>query len=210
MKLRRKPQLLALLMLAAIAVAVSACGDDEGSGSGASANGVDRAFVAEMIPHHESAVEMAEMAEEKAQHGEVKKLANAIVDAQNAEIETMNGLAKEMDDEGVKKGDLGMAMDDMGMSGDMSMLEDAKPFDREFIDMMIPHHQSAIRMAQMQLDKGKDPETKKLAQAIVDSQAKEIDEMNTWRVEWFGAISPAGGVPSEDDGGGDHGGGHGM
>lgn len=200
MNLLRRPQLLLLLlMLAAVGVAASACGDDEGSGSGASANGIDRAFVAEMVPHHESAVKMAEMAQEKAQHPEVKKLADAIVKAQNDEIKTMNGLAKEMDDEGVEKGDLGMARDDMGMGGDMSMLEDAKPFDREFIDMMIPHHQSAIRMAHMQLDKGKDPETKKLAQAIVDAQTKEIDEMNMWRVDWYGKLSPAGGVPVEKE-----------
>ena len=199
MKLIRNPWLLLPLLLAATAVAISACGGDEESGASASANGVDRAFVAEMVPHHESAVEMAKMAQEKAQHPEIKKLADAIVEAQNAEIETMNGLAKKMDDEGVKKGDLGMEMDDMGMGGDMAMLEEAKPFDREFIDMMIPHHQGAIRMAHMQLDKGKDPETKKLAQAIVDAQTKEIDEMNMWRVDWYGELSPAGGVPAEEE-----------
>ena len=200
MRMLWNPRLLMLLMLVATAVAVGACGgDDEESASTAGANGTDRAFVAEMVPHHESAVEMAKMAQEKAQHPEIKELADAIVKAQNAEIETMNGLAKQMDDDGVEKGDLGMKMDDMGMSGDMSMLENAEPFDREFIDMMIPHHQGAIRMAHMELDKGKDPETKKLAQAIVDAQTKEIDEMNTWRVDWYGKLSPAGGVPAADE-----------
>ena len=63
--------------------------------------------------------------------------------------------------------------------------------------MMIPHHQGAIRMARMQLDKGKGTDARKLAQAIIDAQAKEIDEMNMWRVDWYGKLSPAGGVPAE-------------
>ena len=199
MKRLKHPRLLVPLLLAAAALTLGACGDDEESGATAnpSANGVDRAFVADMVEHHKSAVEMAEMAQQKAEHDEVKKLADAIVKTQNAEIETMDGLASQMDDEGVEKGDLGMAMHGKGMSDDMSMLENAKPFDRQFIDMMIPHHQDAIRMARMELDKGKSAETKKLAQAIIDAQAREIDDMNTWRVSWYGKLSPAGGVPAE-------------
>ena len=197
MKLLWNPRLWMLLVLAAAAVAIGACGDDEEeSGSSATANGVDRAFVAEMVPHHESAVEMAKVAEEKAQHGEVKKLADAIVETQNAEIETMNALAAQMDKDGVEKGDLGMKMNEMDMS-DMSMLENAKPFDREFIDMMIPHHQDAILMARMELEEGKSADAKKLAEAIIDAQSKEIDEMNDWRADWYGEMSPAGGVPAE-------------
>ena len=196
MKLLWNPRHLMLLALAAAAVAIGACGDDEEPGSSATANGVDRAFVAEMVPHHESAVEMAKVAKEKAQHGEVKKLADAIIQAQNAEIETLNALASQMDKDGVKKGDLGMEMDEMEMS-EMSTLEEAKPFDREFIDMMIPHHQDAIVMARMELEKGKSADAKKLAEAIIDAQSKEIDEMNDWRADWYGEMSPAGGVPAE-------------
>lgn len=35
----------------------------------------------------------------------------------------------------------------LGMAGDMSALDGAQPFDRAFIDAMVPHHQGAIRMA---------------------------------------------------------------
>ena len=199
MKMLWNPRLLMLLLLAAAAVAVGACGgDDEESASTATANGTDRAFVAEMVPHHESAVEMAKVAQEKAQHDEVKKLADAIIQTQNAEIETMNALDAQMEKDGVEKGDLGMKMDEMEMS-DMSMLENAKPFDREFIDMMIPHHQDAIVMARTELEEGKSADAKKLAEAIIDAQTKEIDEMNMWRVDWYGKLSPAGGVPAEDE-----------
>ena len=51
---------------------VAACGDEVQAGAGSAGNGVDRAFVAEMIPHHESAVEMAEMAKERGQHKEIR------------------------------------------------------------------------------------------------------------------------------------------
>jgi hypothetical protein len=65
-------------------------------------------------------------------------------------------------------------------------------------------------MARVELEKGENRELKELAESIIDAQAKEIDEMNTWRVEWFGAVSPAGGVPAEEDGGDERSGGHGM
>jgi uncharacterized protein (DUF305 family) len=210
---------LTCLAIAALALGLmaGACGEDDtqsGEGStsseSASGNGVDRAFASAMIPHHRSAVEMAEIAKERSKRSEIKQLADAIVRTQNAEIEQLTALDQHLKDAGVEPGDLGVAEHEMGMDGDASMLEDAKPFDREFIDMMIPHHQGAIRMARVELAEGENRELKALAEAIVDAQTKEIDEMNTWRVEWFGGISPAGGVPAEEDSGGGHSGGHGM
>jgi uncharacterized protein (DUF305 family) len=94
----------------------------------------------------------------------------------------------------------------MGTDMDAAALETAQPFDRELIDMMIPHHQGAIRMAHMELADGANVDVKRLAEAIVDAQSKELEQMNAWRVDWFGAMSPAGGVPAEED----HGSGHGI
>jgi uncharacterized protein (DUF305 family) len=202
---------LASLAAAALtsATLLAACGeDDTGTGSeNVPGNGADRAFATAMIPHHRSAVEMAEVAQKRSKRDEIKELAGAIVSSQTAEIEQLTRLDGELDSAGVEAGDLGLAEHEMGMEDDTSMLGDARPFDRQFIDMMIPHHQGAIRMARVELEKGENPELKELAQAIVDAQAEEIDEMNTWRVEWFGGVSPAGGVPAEDGG---HSSGHGM
>jgi len=192
-------RLIAAVLAALATVFVAACGDEEEAGAGSAGNGVDRAFVAEMIPHHESAVEMAGMAKERGQHQEVTRLAGEIIEAQNAEIRTMTGLADRLDAAGVEKGDLGLADHEMGMSGDMDDLESGKPFDRAFIDAMIPHHQGAIRMARAEIAKGQSPEAKRLAEAIIEAQTKEIDDMNTWRVDWYGGLSPAGGVPPEDE-----------
>jgi uncharacterized protein (DUF305 family) len=212
MRIRRGLTLLAVAALAP-GLLVAGCGEDDtssGSTAGVPGNGVDRAFAAAMIPHHRSAVDMAEIAEKRSSREEIKQLANAIVTSQNAEIEQLTALDRRLEDAGVDAGELGVAEHEMGMH-DASMLVDAKPFDREFVDMMIPHHQGAIRMARVELEKGQNAELKQLAQAIVDAQTEEIDQMNVWRVDWFGGLSPAGGVPTEEqESGGDHSGAHGT
>ena len=194
--------LVALALLAAIAT--SACGGGEQSGQGnqaakASGNGVDRGFIAEMVPHHESAVEMAKIAGEQAKRPEIKQLAKDIIASQNAEIATLTRLDRNLAAAGVKPGKLGMAMHEM-KSGDMDadMLRDAQPFEREFIDMMVPHHEDAIKMARVELGQGQSGELKQVAKDIVAAQAKEIRQMNTWRTDWYGRPSPAGGVPERE------------
>ena len=214
MKITKRLGALAVMGVA-VAVLLAACGEDDTGSSAESApgNGIDRPFATEMIPHHHSAVEMAEFAQKRSTRREIQRLAAAIISSQTAEIDRLTALYQRLKDAGVPTGELGMAEHDMGMDADASMLSDAERFDREFIDMMIAHHQGAIRMARVELEKGDNPELQGLAEAIVDAQAKEIDKMNTWRVEWFGAMSPVGGVPAdeepqEDDGGGHDG--HGM
>lgn len=91
---------------------------------------------------------------------------------------------------------LGIPSDQMGMSMNMDSLDGAKPFDRAFVDMMIPHHQGAVRMAQAELAKGKNPRLRSIARRITAAQEREIGEVNTWRKQWYGATSPAGGVPA--------------
>lgn len=67
------------------------------------------------------------------------------------------------------------AMDKM-MSSMNGMTETGDP-DADFLLMMIPHHQSAIDMATTELEQGDDPETRTLAQRIIDAQKQEIADM---------------------------------
>ena len=200
--------LAALSALIAAAAIVAGCG---GTTTGAStANAADRAFVQQMIPHHMMAVQMAQTAEQQGTHTQIKMLAASIISDQQAEIAQMTPIAHKL---GVKPGampmggqmsnammsdaqTLGISMNQMGMSMNMTSLGSARPFDRAFIDMMIPHHQGAIRMARAELAHGKSPQLRTIAQGIIAAQTKEIGEMNSWRVKWYAAPSPAGGVPS--------------
>lgn len=209
----------AVLAAAILAVVVLAgCGGSTSSTQSASktgqqstgANAVDRAFVQQMIPHHKMAVQMAQMAKSQAQHPAVKTLAASIITSQDHEITEMTAIARKlgvMPDQMPVNGSmsahmagddqtLGLSMQQTGMSMNMSTLNGAKPFDRMFIDMMIPHHQGAIRMARIELAKGSDQRLRSIAHGIIAAQASEIGRMNAWRNTWFGASSPAGGVPT--------------
>jgi len=53
--------------------------------------------------------------------------------------------------------------------------------DKDFVAHMIPHHQGAVRMAQVQLQYGKDPELRKMARDIIKAQQKEIAFMKKWQ-----------------------------
>lgn len=50
-------------------------------------------------------------------------------------------------------------------------------YDRDFATMMIPHHQGAVDMARIELQFGKDPVLRRLAQGIIIEQLQEIDVM---------------------------------
>ena len=62
--------------------------------------------------------------------------------------------------------------------------------DADFLMMMIPHHQSAIEMAKVELETGSDPATKEMAQKIIDAQEAEIAEMKKM-IEALGFEPPA-------------------
>jgi uncharacterized protein (DUF305 family) len=62
------------------------------------------------------------------------------------------------------------------------------PFDQAFIDAMIPHHREAIEMAKAADSRGlTQPDLQKIANDIVSSQQREIDQMLDWREQWFGS-----------------------
>lgn len=66
------------------------------------------------------------------------------------------------------------------MSGMMAAKPTGMP-DRDFVAMMLPHHQGAVEMAKVQLRFGKDPELRKLARSIIKDQEREIAFMKRWQ-----------------------------
>ena len=65
------------------------------------------------------------------------------------------------------------------MMDSMNGMTSSGDADADFLLMMIPHHQSAIDMAKVELEHGKDPETRKMAETIIAAQEREIAEMKT-------------------------------
>src|SRR5688572_28798666 len=62
------------------------------------------------------------------------------------------------------------------------------PFDANFIDSMLEHHQGAIDMAEMALEQAEHEEIRTLAQEIIVAQTSEIEQMQSWRNEWFAGL----------------------
>lgn len=143
----------------------------------------DAAFVDAMVPHHEGAVEMAQVASKNAEHEKTRQLAQNIIDSQRAEIEEFKRIRENLDGPVMK-----MSGEDtmLGMMKDPQQLADENPFDRAFIDNMIPHHESAIAMAEVALKKSKNSEIRGIAGDIVSAQKREIGQMKQWRKEWYG------------------------
>lgn len=185
---KRFAVLLAVVAIVALGVVAAGCGSDDNksaSGSSGSGNSADVAFINSMTEHHQSAIDMAKIAKERSKRSEILGLADDIISAQQREIGTMKQVRASLGDLG--KSTKGMDMAGMNMKMDMSMLEDAKPFDREFIDMMTTHHTTAIAMAKQQLADGKNPTLRQMAKDIISSQGREIAQMRGWRKAWYGS-----------------------
>ncbi|GGN02614.1 lipoprotein [Terrabacter tumescens] len=161
----------------------SAPATPSGAASAASAhNQADITFASSMVPHHQQAIEMADLALRQATSADVKKLATQIKAAQDPEIATMTGWLTSWGAAPMPSGDHdmdGMSMDGMMSAEEMSALEKASGsgFDRMWLQLMIKHHEGAVTMARTQLSQGQSGDAKELAQAVIDGQTKEIATM---------------------------------
>lgn len=148
---------------------------------------MDAMFIEEMIPHHEDAIAMAELALTRAEHPEIKRLAEDVIETQSAEIDQMREWYREWYDADVPAFGRSTRMmgDMMGGAVDLGDLETAEPFDKYFIEAMVPHHVMGIRMSQMVRDTTSRPELRDLADSIIGGQSTEVDKMREWYDEWY-------------------------
>jgi len=140
----------------------------------------DVMFAQMMIPHHEQAVDMADMAldPDASSSVEVRELAVDIKATQDPEIETMRGW---LDAWGAPQEPSGGMGHDSGMmsQGDMGALASAEgaEFDQMWLTMMIEHHEGAITMARDVQSTTEDEEVAALAAEIIAAQEAEIATM---------------------------------
>lgn len=132
-------------------------------------------FAQMMIPHHEQAVELSQVALEVSKNAEVKALANEIIAAQNPEIAQMQSWL-----DAVGMPDMHHAMEMPGFVSDQQYAElkelSGTAFDLKFLELMIAHHEGAIEMAQ-DIFNNKTAEVKKLSREVIDAQTAEIEFM---------------------------------
>ena len=193
-------------LAAALLLAGAGCGMgtmQHGGSASKAAEDFDIQFIDMMVPHHQGAVAMAQIAQQRGEHTEIIQMADAIISAQEAEISQMKSWRKAW-----AGSDQTPPMDRMPMvpgmgahggahgGSSMNMAEDVEklrrapdPFDHAFIDAMIPHHRSAIEAAKAAETRAQRTEIKELAATIIADQQREIAQMESWRDAWFGPHS---------------------
>ena len=177
------------------ALGLAACGSDDAASpatqgpaatnsTGAAFNDADVTFAQGMIPHHEQAIEMADIALDPnmGASGQVSDLATRIKGGQDPEIELMTGWLtawgqplQMATDEGHEMSSMDgmMSAEEMDTLGTMN----GAAFDTMWMEMMIRHHQGAIAMAQTVKATGSSPDVLALADQVIAAQQAEITEM---------------------------------
>jgi uncharacterized protein (DUF305 family) len=196
--MRTRTHRLALAGLLAGTLVLTACGsgDDPTVGSGTdSATTADRAqfnqtdvdFVSGMVPHHEQAVEMADIISDKEPSPQVAALAEQIKAAQQPEIEQLNTMLETFGEDAGSGGHGGShgGGSDTPEHGGMMSEEDMQTFkdasgteaERIFLESMIAHHKGAVEASETEIADGQHQPAIDLAKQIREDQLTEIAEM---------------------------------
>lgn len=171
-------------LVATAIVVLAGCGGETQPDAGATPSGsaFDKAFIDAMVPHHESALEMARAAKEAGlTQPDLVQVADDILATQQEEIDRMKAWrgewfgSSEIDPAGADA--LGLTEAEMGMQHDADALHTSGDVDMDFAQMMIGHHQGAIEMAKLAQERAQHEELKELARDIVAAQEREIAVM---------------------------------
>lgn len=184
-------------VFATAAFGLAACSDNDsgmpgmdhgGSGmphasSGMSHGQSDVEFAQMMIPHHQQALAMSQLAATRAKDSEIKTLAQKITTEQQPEIDTLGGWLTAWGQPTAQPSGHNMpgmgAMPGMMTDAQMRQLKGASGtgFDRMFARMMIAHHNGAIQMAQQVQASTSNADVKAFAQQVVSAQQAEVDQL---------------------------------
>ncbi len=152
------------------------------TGQPAGYNADDVAFVNNMIPHHQQAVDLAALAQGRSTNAQLLALAQQISAAQQPEINVMKVfLVQWKENPDADSGHAGHGSTMQGMVDDATMAKlqssNGAEFDKLWLESMISHHQGAIEMAKAEIANGDNVDAKSLAKNIVTTQEAEIGQM---------------------------------
>ena len=175
MKLPRLAVIAALVIV--VVVATVAVFTANGHTNRPTHNSADVMFAQMMIPHHEQAIEMADMALKPSRHAteELRNLATAMKSAQTTEVATLTQLLGQWG-EPSSMHHHGDTMDGMLSNDELSALveQQGPAFDASWARAMISHHRGAIAMAQDVATSGVNQKVRQLARDMVKAQRNEI------------------------------------
>ena len=136
----------------------------------------DITFIAMLTPHHETAVEMANVAKSRATNAEVRRLAAHIADEQSAQVREMRAWLARRDAEPMPPP---AAVREMERQ-DLAMLRAAEgvEVDRMFLMMMRPHHAQGVAEAEDEVMHGRNAFALTMARSTKADQTREIAQMN--------------------------------
>lgn len=144
-----------------------------------STNNPDNDFAGMMKAHHIGAIEMAQMELAKGIDPQIKQMAQKMIDDQQKEVAELNTFLSGHSAHG---GGDAFHKEAMSIMNNMKMdMDHAGTIDKQFVQMMIPHHQSAIDMSKAYLKTGAhEVKLKTMANSIISSQQKEIKDLQAW------------------------------
>jgi len=148
---------------------------------------IDKDFAMMMKSHHQAAVDMSEVELESGKDDELKKMAQKIIDSQKSEINELQSfidnhknIEKNYDPSMKEQGFSKVMNQSMKMMMDMGKIDENSSTDKQFTMMMIPHHQSAVKMAEGFVQFGKDSRLISMATKMIVDQKMEIEQFKKW------------------------------
>lgn len=167
----------------------------------------DQMYIDMMLPHHASIIALAQAAEERLTDERLQTMADNIITAQSAENEELRGYREQWygspNPMPMDESMMGMMTEMMPGMGDMASMQQQMDShllvaafcagsdpDLTFIDLVIPHHEMAIRASEAALDQATHDELRVVAEQVIQAQQAEIDELETIREELTGGGTP--------------------
>jgi uncharacterized protein (DUF305 family) len=177
------------------------------SASPSSIEDVDRSLIDAMVPYHEGVRELSSIALTRVEHPELRPLLSELVRVQGLEINEMRRWRQQWFGSSatppmrqiprLSADATSSGAPSMNMEAEIVRLRSAPaPFDRAFIDTVIPHFQNTLDLARLAEKRAARPELAKLAATIIDRQQRESDQLIQWRQAWYGNTGSPSSAPA--------------